>query len=180
MAVQDGNGKNGRRKSKQLNYFYLDVADKGPLLHKRLHINRAADAITTWCYPLHKRVAYTYSDVRRRLSPAFTTTEVGKMLNRKPRTVEDAIRDGQFPAPQFTYGLNERKNMYKYMWHEDDIMAAHAYFSTVHKGAPRKDGLITPMKMPTARELRALIRNQEILYIKVGEEFRPVWEAENF
>jgi hypothetical protein len=147
MASQAGATATGSRHSRPLNYFYLNKK-----LHKKLHINRGADAITAWCYPDHRRVAYTYSDVKRNMEKAFTTTQVSKMLNRKSQTIDYAILRGDIEAPQFTYGIDEHKRKHKYMWHEDDIMAAHAYFSTVHKGPPRKDGLITPVRLPSARE----------------------------
>lgn len=176
MATTAGATKNGSRRPRKINYFYLNKN-----LHRRLHINRGADTITTWCYPLHKRVAYTYSDVKRRMEPAYTTKEVGQMLNRGRLTLEHAILNGDIEEPQFTYGLNEHKKKFKYMWHEDNIMEAHAFLSTVHKGRPRKDGLVTPYRLPTARELRAMIRQQEILYVKDDNgEFRPVWQAEDF
>lgn len=169
--------------TKTIRYFYLDGEVDGkivPLLHKKLHINRGADTIIAWCYPLHRRVALTYSDVKKRMDPAFSTQEVAKMINRGRQSIEFAILDGNIEAPQFTYGLNEHKQKFKYMWHENDIMKAHAYFSTVHRGRPRKDGMITPQRLPTARELRAIIRNNEVLYVKVGDEFKPVWEAPDF
>ena len=166
-----------------LNYFFLDGELDGkikPLLHKKLHINRGQDKITTWCYPLHRRVAYTYTDVKRNMKPAFTTVEAATMLNRRRLTLERAILSGSIETPQFTYGIDENKNKFKYMWSEDNILEAHAFLSTQHVGPPRKDGLITPRKLPTARELRAIIRQRDILYIKVGDEFRPVWDAEDF
>lgn len=158
-----------------LNYFFLN-----DLLHKKLHINRGADTITTWCYPLHKRVAYTYTDVKKNMAPAFSTVEAAKMLNRGRVSLERAILRGDIEAPQFTYGIDENKNKFKYMWNEKNILEAHAFLSTQHAGPPRKDGLITPKKLPTVRELRAIIRQSEILYVKVGDEFRPVWDAEDF
>lgn len=102
------------------------------------------------------------------------------MLNRKRGTIEGAILNGDINAPQHTYGLNEFKKKFKYMWSEKNILETHAYLSTVHKGRPRRDGLVTPMKLPNVRELRALIRQREILYIKDGDSFKPVWEAEDF
>jgi hypothetical protein len=134
----------------------------------------------TWCYPLHKRVAYTYTDVKKQMQTAFTTVEVANMLNRRRITLERAILNGDINEPQYTYGIDENKNKFKYMWREEDIMEAHAFLSTQHYGRPRKDGMITPKKLPTARELRAIIRQKEILYVKVGDEFRPVWDAEDF
>lgn len=181
MAREDGTRPNGRRKSRKLNYFYLDAANQGPLLHKSLHINRGADTITTWCYPLHRRVAYTYSDVKKRKEPAFTTQEVADMLMRSRLTLEHAILNGDIEAPQHTYGLNEHKRKFKYMWHESNIMEAHAFLSTVHRGRPRNDGLVTPQKLPTERELRAMIRQEHILYVRNSKgEFVPVWRAEEF
>lgn len=180
MAIKNGAKAPSSRKPRPLNYFYLNASGHGPLLHKKLHINLGADTITAWCYPLHKRMAYTYSDVKKHKEPAFTTIEVGRMLNRGRLTLEHAILRGNIEPPQHTYGLNEFKRKFKYMWHEKDIFAMHAFLSTVHKGPPRKDGLVTPMKLPNERELRAMIRQQEILYRKVGDEFRPVWEAGDF
>lgn len=174
MANEEGKGKTARKRTTKLNYFYLN-----DLLHKRLHINRGADTITTWCYPLHKRVAYTYSDVKKNKQPAFTTQEVCEMINRGRLTLEKAIRDGSIEEPQYTYGLNERKNKFKYMWSEKNIMELHAYLSSVHRGRPRKDGMITPQKLPTARELRAMIRQETILYVRdASGEFRPTWRAD--
>jgi len=174
MADHSGVKKNGK-KSRKLTYFYLNGN-----LHRSLHINRSSDVITAWSYPERKRIGYTYSDVRRRMAPAFTTTEVCKLVNRTKVILELAILNGHIESPQFTYGLNEVKRKYKYMWTEQDIMALHAYLSTVHRGRPRKDGLVTPKKMPNARELRAMIRQQPIMGYLDGEgNFRPTWLAED-
>jgi len=185
VASSKGTAKNVRKKSRALNYFYLDgqLEPHGPtipLLHKKLHINRGQDQITAWCYPLHKRVTYTYSDVLHSKGPAFTTVEVGQMINRSRVSIERALINGDIEAPQMTYGLNERKNKFKYMWSEKDVLAIHAFYSTVHRGRPRKDGLITPGHMPTVRELRAMMRDEEILYVKQGDSFLPTWRAEQF
>lgn len=175
MASEEGTTKNVRKKSRPLKYFYLNGN-----LHKKLHINRATDTITTWCYPLHKRVAYTYSDVLLNKQPAFSTRQVAEMLNCTRLTMERAIIAGNIEPPQMTYGLNENKNAYAYYFSEKDVIAVHAFFSTVHRGRPRKDGLVTPRRMPTVRELRAMMRDEEILYVKQGDTFLPTWRAEQF
>jgi hypothetical protein len=171
--ARDGQGK---RRSKKLRYLYLNGD-----LHRVLHINRPADIITMWSYSQHKRVGYTYSDVKARMEKAFTTTEVCKMLNRTKVTVENAILNGDIEAPQYTYGLTETKKKYQYLWHEKDIMALHEVLSNRHVGKPRKDGLINPRSLPTAREVKAMIRHDAILYVKTDDgRFVPTWEAEQF
>lgn len=165
-----------RKLSKPLRYFYLNGK-----LHRALHINRGQDRIVTWCYPDHCRVAYTYSDVKKRKEPAFTTEEVTHMINRGRLAIERALLSGKITKPQYTYGLSQTKRKYQYLWSEENIMEAHAYFSTVHRGRPRNDGRITPQHLPTLRELRAMIRQEQLLYVKDEDgEFRPVWKAQDF
>lgn len=180
MATSERTKKNGRKKSRKLTYFYLEHPEHGPLLHRSLHKNRSTDTIITWCYPLAKRVAYTYSEVRKNMETAFTTMEVSKMVNRTRQTVEMTIVDGQIEEPQYTYKLDEHRRKYKYMWHEKDIMSLHAYLSTVHIGRPRKDGLITASRLPSPRELRAIIRQQPVMgYLDDEGNFTPTWLAED-
>lgn len=163
-------------KTKPLRYFYLNG-----LLHKKLQINRGKDTIVAWCYPQHRRVAYTYSDVRKSKEPAFTTKEVAEMMNRKPLAIDRALGRGDIEPPQHVYSLSNPDRVMKYLWSEEDIMRVHDYFSNVHYGRPRKDGMITSYKMPTKREVRAMIHQETILYVKNNDgEFVPTWKAQEF
>lgn len=161
------------RKKKPLNYFFY----RGHL-HKKIHINRPANIITAWDYPAGKMEKYVYSDVRVNGERAFSTQEVGKLVNRKWRAIMQYIERGDIRRPQVTYGLDENKNEYAYYWREQDIMDLHAYLCTIHYGRPRNDGRVTPKAMPTASELRAMIRQGTVLYVKQGDKFVPTWRAD--
>lgn len=181
MDSQKGNSK-GNRSNKRLTYFFLNGD-----LHKKIHINRGADLITAWNYPQHKRVGYSYSDVKRNGERGFKTSEAARMLRRTRLTLEHAIMNGDIEAPQKTYGIasfdgvKSKGEPYQYIWSEDDVMAMHAFLCTVHKGRPRNDGLVTPWNLPTAREVRAMINQEVVLYVKNDKgDFVPTWEAENF
>jgi len=164
------------KKAKPLLYFYLNGN-----LHKKLQINRGKDTIMTWCYPLHKRVAYTYSEVRRKKEPAFSTKEVAAMMNRSSRALEFALNNGDVEPPQFMYALKDQERVLKYYWSPADVMRVHEYFSNTHYGRPRKDGMITPLAMPTAREVRAMINQETILYIENDDgTFVPTWKAKDY
>lgn len=165
-----------RKRSKPLRYFFLNGD-----LHKSMHINRSKDIIWAWNYPKAKRAAYTYSDVKKRAGKAFTTKQVCEMVGRTRLILERAIISGNINAPQMTYGLDENRRPHKYMWSEKDIMDLHAFMMTVHRGRPRRDGLITSSNLPTARELRAMIHQETVLYVKNDDgEFVPTWKATNF
>lgn len=164
-----------KKRSKAMPLYFFLNGD----LHRRIHINRPGDSITTWNYPQARLITYVYSDVRRMAERAFTTQQVCDMINRGWRSVIQVVLDEEIRTPQHTYTIDEKRHKYKYMWNEENIMELHAYFASVHRGRPRKDGLITPAPMPSARELRAMIRQESILYVKQGDEFVPTWKAES-
>lgn len=176
MDKSKGKG-NGRRTKRPVlpTYFFLNEQ-----LHRKLHINRGRDLLTAWNYPEGKKVLTSYSTTIHRHKKAFTTTEVCKMVNRGRLTLELAMKHGMIERPQHTYGLDENKNFYQYMWRESDIMDLLEYLSSVHRGRPRNDGEITTHSLPTPRELRAMINDENILYVKEGDTYVPTWRAKEF
>jgi hypothetical protein len=103
------------------------------------------------------------------------------MMNRKPLAIDRALGRGDIEPPQHVYSLSNPDRVMKYLWSEEDIMRVHDYFSNVHYGRPRKDGMITSYKMPTKREVRAMIHQETILYVKNKDgEFVPTWKAQEF
>jgi hypothetical protein len=167
-----------KRKKKYVPLRYLFLNGE---LHKVLKITRPKDEIDLWGYSSHRRVTYTYSDVRRKMEKAYTLTEVGKLLNRNKVTITRAIDAGEIERPQYTYGLDDpERKIFQYMMREPDIMAMHAVLANKHAGGiRRKDGLVTPKSLPSARELRAMIRNNTVFYVKTDSGFVPTWKAED-
>lgn len=173
MAGEVGKRPTARRKRPRLGkHFYL----KGKL-HKNLHVNKGTDIVTCWIYDPGRVVKYSYTDVLKQHKPAYTMKQVGQFLNRKRLSLENAILNGHIEAPQHSYTIDEQRKKIQYQWSEEDIFAAHEYFSSVHYGRPRKDGLATPFPIPTLRELRAMLDNEEILYVQDGDTFVPTWKA---
>lgn len=165
-----------KKRKTPLNYFFY----KGDL-HKKLHINRGADTIMAWNYPKAEARQYSYTDVKKNGEKAFSTQQVGKMLNRAPRVVEREARSGNIRRPQSTYGLTEHRRRHAYYWSEKDVLELHAYYTTVHRGRPRNDGIVIPQKLPTVAELRAMMRQGTVYYVKDADgNFVPTWEAEKF
>jgi hypothetical protein len=175
VAIQTTGSNKQKSKRPRLTYFFVNDQ-----LHKKLHINRAKDMLTAWNYPRGQRVKLNYTDTLRMHEKAFTTRQVAEMMNRQILAVELAITKGNIPAPQHSYGINEARNKFAYFWREKDIVGLHEYLSNVQRGRPRKDGLVTPWHLPTPRELRAMIHDEAILYVKQGDQFVPTWKAKDF
>lgn len=172
MAIEPRTSKSRRRRRKPLRYFYVNGE-----LHRVLRVIRPSDLVETWSYPQAKRVAYSWSDVKKRMGSAFTMQEVSKMIGRHRVQIENYILDGHIRTPQRTYALNDERTPGKYLFSEEDVLGLHDYLLTVHIGRPRKDGKITPGKMPTKAELRAVMKHEVVTYIKTeGNEFIPTWK----
>ena len=157
----------------RLRYFYLNEK-----LHKVLRRSRAEDLVVAWDYQLGKRVAYSLADVNKNKQHAYPIKEVVKIIGKHEDTIKWHLYKGDLKFPQRVYSLNGNKTPGKYFWSEDDIRGMHDFFKTVHRGRPRNDGGISPGNMPSRAELEAMIKQENILYIKNNDgEFIPVWKA---
>ena len=156
----------------RLRYFYLNGK-----LHKILRRSRAEDLVVAWDYQTGKRVAYNLADVEKNKQHAYPISEVVKIIGRHEDTIKKHLYLGNIKTPQQCYSLNGNKTPGKYYWSEDDVRELHSFFKTVHRGRPRKDGEIRPGNMPSRAEIEAIMKQENILYVKNNDgEFIPVWK----
>lgn len=157
--------KQRKRISKRFLYFFLNNK-----IHKVLRSNRSRDELIAWCYPDKKRVLYPYSQVKKYMENAYSTSEVAKILDRHKVTVEEYILDGKIKEPQRIYPIsNPESSWSKFMFSESDILDLHQF---ILDSGYSKD-------LPSRNELKALLKNNIILYTKNEEGgFIPVWKAE--
>ncbi len=158
--------------NRRIRYFYLNSD-----LYRVIRVIRAEDSVEAWNYREGKSYLYVWSDVRKRMQNAFTITQVGKMLDRHRVQINNDILSGQIKVPQRAYSLDGNKIPGKYLLSESDVLDLHDYLLTIHIGRPRKDGQITPAKMPSKAELKALMRYDTMVYVKnASGEFTQVWK----
>ena len=156
-------------------FFYLNGK-----LHKILRIERARDLVECYVYSEKKRVLYAWTAVRKNRRPSFRRAQVAKMLNRHPVVISRYIEQGVIPAPELSHELTTGKPG-DYYWSEEDVLALHSYLLELHRGRPRKDGRITTWHIPSRAELIAMMRTEQVLYVKNKDgEFVPVWRAEDW
>lgn len=164
-----------RSKKPSLRFFYLDGD-----LHKVLSVTRAQDLVVCWNYTKAKRVGYIWSDVRRRHDKAFTMKQVSVMLERHRVTIERDILRGNIRAPQASYSLSTGAKR-AYYFSEQDVLDLHDYLLTVNIGKPRPDGVINPKDMVSRNELKAMMKNDVMTYVKNDDgEFIPVWREQGW
>lgn len=157
-------GAKRKRQTKRFSYFFLNNK-----IHKVLNCSRAKDELIAWCYPDKKRVLYSYSQVIKNMENAYSTKQVAQILNKHKITIEDYILEGKIKYPQKVYPIsNPESDWYKFMYSESDIMDIHEFI--LESGYSKN--------MPSKNELRALLKNNIILYTKTDSGFVPVWRAE--
>jgi hypothetical protein len=158
-------GKKRQRTRKSFLYFFLN--DK---IHKVIRSHRAKDELVAWCYPDKKRVMYSYSQVEKYMSDAYTTKQVGEMVGKHKVTIEEYILQGKIREPQRVYPIgNPDSTWNKFMFNEKDIMDLHEFIADIGYSK----------NLPTKAELQAILKHNLILYTKTEEgKFVPVWKAE--
>ncbi len=155
------------RSTQKLLYFFLDGK-----IHKSLHVSRARDEVTAWCYPERRRVMYSYSLVKKHMKRAYSLKEAAAILNKHKITVEEYILAGKIQAPTKIYPISNPVDpgWTKYMLNEEDILKIHQFILD--------DGYSS--STPSKTELLALLRHDTILYTKTTDgRFVPIWKAED-
>jgi hypothetical protein len=132
-------------------------------------MSRARDELVAWCYSDKKRVLYSYVDVQKNMENAYTIKQVGALVGRHKVTIEEYILQGKITTPQKVYPISKPESTWsKFMFSESDILKLHEY---ILEAGYTKD-------LPSRAELRALLKNNMILYTKTDSGFVPVWKAE--
>jgi hypothetical protein len=149
---------------KKFLYFFLNNQ-----LHKVIRLSRAKDEVIAWRYSDKKRVLYSYVDVQKNMENAYTIRQVGAILSRHKVTIEEYILQGKISTPQKVYPISNPDSTWsKFMFSESDILKLHEYI--LEAGYTKN--------IPSRAELRALLKNNMILYTKTETGFVPVWKAE--
>lgn len=157
---------------KKFKFFYLNGS-----LHKILHRSRSSDQVKAYDYTDGKRKIYVYSEVLKTMQQAYTLAEVAKMVGRSKDRVYRYISEGLIAPPQREYLLDQPDRLGRYWFSEDDVLDLIEYMSTVHWGRPRKDGMITNDRTPTRRDMRAMMKQHQVIYVKEDGEFVPIWKV---
>jgi len=158
-------------------YRYFFVDDE---LHKLIAVNRGHDEALAWNYPNHKRVMYSWSEIKRKGLPGYTLTDAAKVLDRSPTQLRKYWAWGEAARPPRTYSLTTGNPGF-YILSEKHIMELHEALSNRHFGRPRTDKLINVRRVPDQREINAFVKHDILLYARNKDgEMIPVYAAEDW
>lgn len=124
----------------------------------------------------HSLKAFLYSEVKTHAQQAFRASEVAALLGCVTQTIRQGTFEKRWPEPQKWYKNFDENGQRWYS--EDDVRYIREVMAETSIGRPREDGIVVVRStLPSAEELEAALRSDEVLYVKDGDEFVPVWKA---
>lgn len=143
--------------------------------------NRAQNIAYLFNIIHNKNQTMLLSDFKKHRKRAYTVIDTARLLNRGPAQIYRHMADGLIPTPTGAQPGGERVFRKLSYYSEDDIFKIRDALASLHRGRPRKDGLIINNSVLTEQELRARMGDALTLYTRTADgRFIPVWQEETY
>lgn len=140
-----------------------------------IHINKAQNFVKIYNICKNKYQSLLWTDFVKHRKKAYTKKQVCKILNRTMVQLDHYIYSGMINPPTGAAPGGKREWHYWSFYSEDEIYKIRDYMSTIHRGRPRRDGLITNSVI-SEQELKVRLGDGMMLYRKNSDgEMVPVW-----
>ena len=145
-------------------------------LVKKVHISRAAGMITLFNINTRQRMLVPLAEFKKKRRRSYLVSETAKLLNLHRKSLPRLVHRGILPPPVGATEGGVARFGKKAYYSEDTIRDMRDTLAGIHMGRPRKDGLITNNKTPTAAELAVSLGDSALLYQKDADgNFIPVF-----
>lgn len=174
MDIQQGKGKSKKSeyqtvKPQKKTFFINDD------LVRIIHINRAQNFIKLYNISQDKDQSMLYTDFIRHRKRAYMKRDVARLLDRSMVQLNRYIYEDMIDRPTGSAPGGVRKWHHKSYYSEDEVFKIREMMSNIHRGRPRKDGLISN-DVISEQELRIRMGDAMMLYTKNSDgEMVPVW-----
>lgn len=179
MVISNGEGSN--EESQRIikpsgKIFFLEKK-----LVRLIQTNRGQNVAYLFNITDDKNQVVLLSDFKKHRKRAYTVINACRLLERGPAQIYRYIDDGLINPPMGAAPGGKRAFTQLSYFSEDDIFAIREVMASMHRGRPRKDGLIVNNKVLTEQELRAKMGDALMLYTRTAEgKFIPVWQEEAY
>jgi hypothetical protein len=147
-------------------------------LYKVLSKTKSTDRAVLWNFEEKTREVHSYLAVAKYGEKAYSPYEIGQLLNRSKYTIKAHWHE--FPEPYRIYAFTSGEPVGR-RWDSDGVMEIRDVLASKHYGHPRNDGEIIPMAIPSRTELRAMLNQEAVYYVKAEDgSVIPTWKAHDF
>lgn len=140
-----------------------------------LHINRAQNFVKIYNISQDKDQSMLYTDFIKHRKRAYMKRDVARLLDRSMPQLDRYIYGDMIERPVGSAPGGVRAWHHKSYYSEDYIFKIREMMSNIHRGRPRKDGLVTNSVI-SEQELRIRMGDAMMLYTKNSDgELVPIW-----
>jgi hypothetical protein len=140
-----------------------------------VHINKSQNFVKIYNISQDKFQSLLWTDFLKHRKRAYTKKQTCELLNRKMVQLDKYIYRGMIEPPTGAAPGGKRAWHYMSYYSEDDIFKIREYMSTIHRGRPRRDGLVTNSVI-SEQELKIRMGDGIMLYTKNSSgEIVPIW-----
>lgn len=139
--------------------------------------NRGANIIYLFNITTDKQQSMLLSDFKKHRKRAYLVVDVARLLNTTTQAINRYIWSGLIDPPTGATVSGKREFHKRSYFSEDDVFKIRDAMTTVHRGRPRKDGIVINKGVLTEQELRAKMGDALVLYTKTDDgRYIPIWQ----
>lgn len=139
--------------------------------------NRGANIIYLFNITIGKQQSMLLSDFKKHRKRAYLIVDVARLLNTTSQAIHRYIWSGLIDPPTGASIGGKREFHKRSYFSEDDVFKIREAMTTIHRGRPRKDGIVINRGVLTEQELRAKMGDALVLYTRTDDgRYIPIWQ----
>lgn len=147
----------------------------GDLVRKH-HFNKANGIMSVYNITKDQIESCLISDFKRNREKAYSVKETALLVDRHHKHIYRLVSNGVIPPPIGASKNGERAWRTRAYYPASTVKEIRDILASLHKGRPRKDGLITNETTPTIQELTRRMGDGILTYTRTEDgKFVPVW-----
>lgn len=144
-------------------------------------VNRGANIIYLFNITVGKNQSMLYSDFKKHRKRAYLIKDTARLLNTSTQALYRYVWSGLIEPP-IGANIDGKREFHKRSYYSEDyIFIIREAMTTIHRGRPRKDGIVINRGVLTEQELRAKMGDALVLYTRTDDgRYIPIWKETTY
>jgi hypothetical protein len=140
------------------------------------HMTRSSNIVSLYNITKNQFESCLRNDFVKNRKRAYTVAETARLVNKHRKYFPSLIKRGIIPPPIGAQENGTRAWQVRSYYSELQVKEIRDILSTIHRGRPRKDNLITNNSVPNPQELTQKMGDGILVYTKTKDgRFIPIW-----
>ena len=145
-------------------------------LVRKHHISKSNGIMSVYNMNNDQIESCLISDFKKNRERAYSVKDTAALVDRHPKHIYRLIHQGVIPPPVGASVGGQRAWRVRAYYSESTVKEIRDILASIHRGRPRKDGLISNDTVPTIQELTRRLGDGILTYTRTEDgNFVPVW-----